>query len=96
MVPILFVDDGGLFLLSRFVFNSQYKSLLETVAVKLITRGTETAASTKTTTACVVSQRVAIHPTWSLDRALRMGQVSPTTSTECTVCAFLSFTVFLL
>ena len=46
MVPILFVDDGGLFLLSRFVFNSQYKSLLETVVVKLTRGTTETAAST--------------------------------------------------
>ena len=75
---------------------SQCKSLLETVVVKS-TRGTETAASTKTTTACVVSQRVAIRPTWPLDRALRMGQVSTSpTSAECTVCAFLSLTVFLL
>ena len=54
MVPILFVDDGGLFLLSRLVFNSQCNSILVTTVVKS-TEGTETAASTKTATACVVS-----------------------------------------
>ena len=44
MVPILFVDDGGLFLLSHFVFNSQCNSNLVTTVVES-TEGTETATA---------------------------------------------------